>query len=358
MPHCHGRATWPDRSRRAAGASVAPERGARARSAPLPRSDFEALPDNMTLIPPDTHGAVGPSHLMVSLNSQVRVSNRAGTPLVADRTLNGFWAAVERRRRHLRPARVYDPYAEPLGHGGLRRRAQRELGDAARRLADRRPHRDLDHVPRRRRQRRHAVGRLPERRLQQQVGGGPVQHVHLRHGRLRALGDLRLRPRGALRRLGAVHGDHGPERLHPGARAHLRHGAERPVPGRGMERRRGRAAAQQAHRAPSAARCSRRSASRSAAPWQCTPLRSTITRRRAARRCSADRDERRAHPEPRLPQREAVGDAHGLLSPPRACRARLGPVVAARRRAAGVLQNGRIDDRVGHATSTRSRASP
>jgi len=78
---------------------------------PAITNDFEALPDNLTLIPPDTHGAVGPSHLLVTLNSQVRVSNRAGTPLVADRTLNGFWGAIGGGSGSFDPRSVYDPLA-------------------------------------------------------------------------------------------------------------------------------------------------------------------------------------------------------------------------------------------------------
>jgi len=73
--------------------------------------NFQALPDNLLVIPPDTHGAVGPSHLIVALNSQVRVSNRAGTPLVADRTLNGFWGAIGGGSGAFDPRAVYDPYA-------------------------------------------------------------------------------------------------------------------------------------------------------------------------------------------------------------------------------------------------------
>jgi hypothetical protein len=52
---------------------------------------FIGLGDPNTVIPPDTHGAVGPSHLMVSLNSQVRFQNRSGASLVAPVTLDTFW---------------------------------------------------------------------------------------------------------------------------------------------------------------------------------------------------------------------------------------------------------------------------
>ena len=102
--------------RAAPGAPVAAAPEAEAFAAPLGPSpaipdNFQALPDNLVVIPPDTHGAVGPGHLIVALNSQVRVSNRAGTPLVADRTLNGFWGAIGGGSGAFDPRAVYDPYA-------------------------------------------------------------------------------------------------------------------------------------------------------------------------------------------------------------------------------------------------------
>ncbi|GEM_PF-1327747 len=47
--------------------------------APALLSNFEALPDNNTAIPPDTMGAVGPNHLMTMLNSEVRIQNKDGS---------------------------------------------------------------------------------------------------------------------------------------------------------------------------------------------------------------------------------------------------------------------------------------
>ncbi|MBI2818639.1 MAG: hypothetical protein HYX73_01555 [Acidobacteria bacterium] len=57
---------------------------------PSPVASFEALGDDNTVIPPDTMGAVGPNHLMVMLNSQVRVQNRSGTAL-STMSLDTFW---------------------------------------------------------------------------------------------------------------------------------------------------------------------------------------------------------------------------------------------------------------------------
>lgn len=53
---------------------------------------FLALDDNNTSIPPDTMGAAGPSHLVVMLNTEVRIQNKTGTQ--ASRvSLDSFWTA-------------------------------------------------------------------------------------------------------------------------------------------------------------------------------------------------------------------------------------------------------------------------
>jgi hypothetical protein len=94
----------------------APATSAAAPAGPLGPSpgiteDFLALPDNNTVIPPDTNGAVGPSHLVVALNSQVRVQNRDGSLAIADRSLDGFWSSVNPGGGAFDPKSLYDPYA-------------------------------------------------------------------------------------------------------------------------------------------------------------------------------------------------------------------------------------------------------
>lgn len=54
-------------------------------------TDFQAIPDNFTRIPPDTHGAVGPNHVMTMLNTQVRIQTRGGTN-VSTVGLSTFWS--------------------------------------------------------------------------------------------------------------------------------------------------------------------------------------------------------------------------------------------------------------------------
>ena len=60
---------------------------------PAPAASFLANEDNGTVIPPDTHGAAGPNHLMVTVNSQVRIQNKTGTAL-SSMSLNAFWASL------------------------------------------------------------------------------------------------------------------------------------------------------------------------------------------------------------------------------------------------------------------------
>ncbi len=51
---------------------------------------FDALDDNGTVIPPDTSGAVGPNHLLVALNSQLRIQSKSGVTLTTTTLLNFF----------------------------------------------------------------------------------------------------------------------------------------------------------------------------------------------------------------------------------------------------------------------------
>ena len=62
-------------------------------TSPPPAISFQALLDNNTVIPPDTHGAVGPNHVMTVLNSQVRIQDRAGI-ILSTVALDLFWLPV------------------------------------------------------------------------------------------------------------------------------------------------------------------------------------------------------------------------------------------------------------------------
>ena len=68
---------------------------------------FLALPDNNTVIPPDTYGAVGPSHVMTMLNSQVRIQNKAGDS-ISTVSLSAFWSSLPSSSATFDPRVQYD----------------------------------------------------------------------------------------------------------------------------------------------------------------------------------------------------------------------------------------------------------
>jgi hypothetical protein len=76
---------------------------------PSPAVSFQALLDDNTVIPPDTHGAVGPNHVMTVLNSGVRIQDKTGG-VVSTVSLDGFWAAVSGASGAFDPKVFYDPY--------------------------------------------------------------------------------------------------------------------------------------------------------------------------------------------------------------------------------------------------------
>ena len=81
-----------------------------AAASPSTATDFLALGDNSTAIPPDTHGAVGTNHVMTVLNSQVRIQNRNGG-VISTMALDSFWAPVGGTPDCFDPRLAYDPYS-------------------------------------------------------------------------------------------------------------------------------------------------------------------------------------------------------------------------------------------------------
>jgi hypothetical protein len=61
-------------------------------SGPAIMTNFDALGDANTAIPPDTMGAAGPSHLMTMLNTEVRIQDKAGGT-ISTVSLASFWTA-------------------------------------------------------------------------------------------------------------------------------------------------------------------------------------------------------------------------------------------------------------------------
>ena len=79
-------------------------------SAPSPAASFLALDDINTSIPPDTHGAAGPNHVMTVLNTEIHVQDRAGTS-VTRLGLDAFWTDVLGAPMNaFDPKVLYDPY--------------------------------------------------------------------------------------------------------------------------------------------------------------------------------------------------------------------------------------------------------
>lgn len=74
---------------------------------PPPGSQFEGLPQAGSIWPPDTMGAVGPNHLMITLNSEVRIQTKAGLT-VSTVPLASFWASTG-ASSPFDPAVVYHP---------------------------------------------------------------------------------------------------------------------------------------------------------------------------------------------------------------------------------------------------------
>src|SRR5688572_24762609 len=77
---------------------------------PPPSASFEALLSNGNAFAPDTHGAVGPNHLMVTLNTEVRIQTRSGDEL-SRMSIDGWWAlGLSGISNVFDPRVVYDIY--------------------------------------------------------------------------------------------------------------------------------------------------------------------------------------------------------------------------------------------------------
>ncbi len=77
---------------------------------PSPIANFNGLNDNNTSIPPDVNGAVGPNHVMTTLNTQVRIADRNGVVL-STVTLNAFWASLGGVSGAYDPKVLYDHFS-------------------------------------------------------------------------------------------------------------------------------------------------------------------------------------------------------------------------------------------------------
>ena len=81
-----------------------------ASSLPFGPSFLGALQTNGAITPPDTDGAVGPNHVMIAVNDEVRIQDRSGTPL-SSMTLAQFCSPLGNCGDLGDPYVLYDPYA-------------------------------------------------------------------------------------------------------------------------------------------------------------------------------------------------------------------------------------------------------
>src|SRR5438552_1288952 len=100
--------------------AVPPFQAAAAVAAPeMPRplspalsTNFAAAPDNTHEIPPDTQGAVGPNHLVTTLNGTFLIQNRSGGT-ISSTDLDTFWgvAGTDRKSTRLNSSHQISSYA-------------------------------------------------------------------------------------------------------------------------------------------------------------------------------------------------------------------------------------------------------
>jgi hypothetical protein len=93
----------------AIGENVQP-RAAISTSPAISSANYPAAGDNGTVIPPDSQGAVGPNHLVVTLNSNVTIQTRTGSVL-SSVSLAAFWSSLGGISETFDPRVLFDPYA-------------------------------------------------------------------------------------------------------------------------------------------------------------------------------------------------------------------------------------------------------
>jgi hypothetical protein len=86
---------------------AAPKPSAIQVASPSPTLTFQGLTDNNASIPPDVNGAVGPNHIMTTLNTQVAIRNKTGTLIGSLVSLDNFFGGGN---NVFDPKILYDPY--------------------------------------------------------------------------------------------------------------------------------------------------------------------------------------------------------------------------------------------------------
>jgi hypothetical protein len=73
--------------------------------------NFPGLGDNNTSIPPDIGGAAGPNHLMIALNTEVRIQDKAGVN-ISTVSLDAFFSSLGGAPNMFDPKVLYDPFEQ------------------------------------------------------------------------------------------------------------------------------------------------------------------------------------------------------------------------------------------------------
>jgi len=76
---------------------------------PPPDTTFLGILDNQSSIPPDVMGTAGDDYVMTTLNTQVRIHEKDGTPVMTT-GLSSFWGPMPDHESTFDPKIVYDPY--------------------------------------------------------------------------------------------------------------------------------------------------------------------------------------------------------------------------------------------------------
>ncbi|MBP6977832.1 MAG: PKD domain-containing protein [Bacteroidales bacterium] len=76
---------------------------------PAPTLNFQGIGDNQTAIPPDTKGVAGLNHIMVTLNTEVRIQDKLGNNL-STVSLSSFWSEFPGSSGTFDPNLMFDPY--------------------------------------------------------------------------------------------------------------------------------------------------------------------------------------------------------------------------------------------------------
>jgi hypothetical protein len=75
---------------------------------PSTETNFLGIIDNLAAWPPDTHGTVGPNHVMTMLNTQVRIQSRTGATN-STQSLSNWWSSAGTFSSVFDPRVLYDP---------------------------------------------------------------------------------------------------------------------------------------------------------------------------------------------------------------------------------------------------------